>query len=399
MKLNPVAILIITVIFFSSCAKNGDTLPDTIPVDSLQNSQNVSIDSILPRRARIGDTITIFGKNFPENFSVTVNEEVLSLLEKSKTKIKALIPEKTGSGKITLTINDKVYIGPTMEYRYLVEVTTIAGSNVEGNADGPGSMASFKCPWGLSFDQDNNLLVADSYNRLIRTVDVKTGNVTTSVNPGDLSFFSPYNLTFDKRTRSLFVTDFNAHILKVDSNGAMTAFNFDNFIETSTGIITGADGMVYFTDNIQGWLFRMNQDGQNLMRIGYAGITPRNLVYGPDSTLYTSGAGIVKLTPFDNIENLPQLTEFHGWELAITPDGRFYQADHVTNKIQQVNPVTGEVTVIAGTGDAVDIDGDASTAAFNGPMGLISDAEGNLYVSTYNFDTRQGNNIRKITFR
>ena len=58
----------------------------------------------------------------------------------------------------------------------------------------------------------------------------------------------------------------------------------------------------------------------------------------------------------------------------------------------------GNVSVIAGSGAASDIDGIGLQASFNGPQGLTIDSHGNLYVTTYNYQTNGGNKVRKITF-
>ena len=46
-----------------------------------------------------------------------------------------------------------------------------------------------------------------------------------------------------------------------------------------------------------------------------------------------------------------------------------------------------------------DIDDTGLKASFDHPTGLAIDKDGNLYISTYNFDTQGGNKIRKITFQ
>lgn len=58
-------------------------------------------------------------------------------------------------------------------------VTTIAGTaGVFGAADGPGPVASFNGPIGISIDRAGNLFVVDTGNRTLRRID-PTGNVST----------------------------------------------------------------------------------------------------------------------------------------------------------------------------------------------------------------------------
>ncbi len=50
-------------------------------------------------------------------------------------------------------------------------VTTIAGSSTQGSAEGTGTEASFNFPFGLTLDKNGNLYVSDSPNQLIRKMD------------------------------------------------------------------------------------------------------------------------------------------------------------------------------------------------------------------------------------
>jgi hypothetical protein len=56
----------------------------------------------------------------------------------------------------------------------------------------------------------------------------------------------------------------------------------------------------------------------------------------------------------------------------------------------------GIAKIIAGSGEAIDRDGVGLAAAFNGPQGIAIDKYGNLYVTTYNYNTSAGNKVRKI---
>ena len=59
----------------------------------------------------------------------------------------------------------------------------------------------------------------------------------------------------------------------------------------------------------------------------------------------------------------------------------------------------GNVSVIAESGATSDIDGIGLQASFNRLQGLTIDSHGNLYVTTYNYQTNGGNEVRKNRFR
>ncbi len=66
-------------------------------------------------------------------------------------------------------------------------LSTFAGSNVEGYADGTGTAAQFNGPDGLAIDGAGNLYVADSVNRRVRRI-TPAGVVTTVALNGDHHF-------------------------------------------------------------------------------------------------------------------------------------------------------------------------------------------------------------------
>jgi hypothetical protein len=58
-------------------------------------------------------------------------------------------------------------------------VTTLAGRNEGGFADGTGTNAMFNAPYGIAVDLFGNVYVTDSYNHRIRKV-TSSGVVTTT---------------------------------------------------------------------------------------------------------------------------------------------------------------------------------------------------------------------------
>jgi prepilin-type N-terminal cleavage/methylation domain-containing protein len=75
-----------------------------------------------------------------------------------------------------------------------------------------------------------------------------------------------------------------------------------------------------------------------------------------------------------------------------TTDGTYlYVADFAGNKIRKVNPTTGEVTTLAGSGAQGGFDATGTAATFDTPWGLATDGT-YLYVSEF-----YGNKIRKVS--
>ncbi|OOQ56667.1 hypothetical protein BC343_18845 [Mucilaginibacter pedocola] len=81
----------------------------------------------------------------------------------------------------------------------------------------------------------------------------------------------------------------------------------------------------------------------------------------------------------------------HPMGLATDADGNVYVADSFNSAIRKI-ATDGTVTTVAGTGAIGLVNGSAATAKFYAPSGLVLDATGNIYVAD------RGNNvIRKIT--
>jgi sugar lactone lactonase YvrE len=98
-------------------------------------------------------------------------------------------------------------------------ITTVAGTGTQGYSGdgGPAAAAMLNQPGAVAFDANGNLLIADTYNHLIRRVDAK-GNIATLVgggsnlNPPDgtpangIKLFWPGGIAVDK-TGTIYISD------------------------------------------------------------------------------------------------------------------------------------------------------------------------------------------------
>ena len=127
---------------------------------------------------------------------------------------------------------------------------------------------------------------------------------------------------------------------------------------------------------------------------------PFGIAVGGDGAIYVADAGdsnrIRKISPDGSVTTLAGGSEGFAdgagaaasfntpSALALAPDGNLYVADTGNNRIRKITP-DGKVSTVAGNGTAGYVDGPATQAQFNGPIGLAVSVSGDIYVAdTYN---------------
>jgi secreted PhoX family phosphatase len=358
----------------------------------------IIIDSVSKTAIYGGDTVTVYGKNLPANigsYTVTLNGKPFKLLSAGADSVVVVVPKMAGSGPIVVVVNKDTITGPSINYNYLVTVSTIAGNGATGSGGGAALSSSFNCPWGITADANGDLYIADDYNRLIRKYTAATQSVSQINIPDTVQFYSPYNIALDRVTHNLYLTDFNLHVLKVHSDNTCTTIYNDSM--PTAGIAVGPDGYLYVANNTYGMVIRMDTSGGSRTLFGSNMVTPRNLFFDKAGNLYVSAYGIFEITPKGAQSQLFYDKAFQGWEIARDTLGNIYEADHFGNLLRMIEASSGKVFTIAGTGNPQDADGVGLDASFNGPQGLCIDDNGVLYMTTYNYNTGGGNLVRKIT--
>ncbi|MES2410232.1 MAG: T9SS type A sorting domain-containing protein [Bacteroidota bacterium] len=318
------------------------------------------------------------------------------------------------------------------------EVTTFAGST-QGYTDGAGSAAQFHLPYGVATDAAGNVYVGDQNNHKIRKI-TPTGVVTTfagSTQGSDdgivtvAKFNNPHGVATDA-AGNVYVADLlNHRIRKITPSGVVSTFagSSQGYADgpgasarfySPTGVATDGSGNVYVADYNNNKIRKITSAGVVSTLAGsiygFAEGTGASAQFRNPTGVATDALGNVyvadyyndrirKITPAGVVTTLagsgPALGSSDGIgeaakfyrPIALTTDetGNVYVSDTLGQKIRKVTP-TGVVTTLAGNGSSGSTDGPGTTAKFNHPIGIATDAAGNIYIAD-----ATNHRIRKIT--
>lgn len=309
------------------------------------------------------------------------------------------------------------------------EVSTVAGSGTLGFADGTGTGASFNYPTGMVFDAAGNLFVCDTRNHCIRKI-TPAGEVSTfagsTVNGNadgtgtSAQFSQPRGIVLDK-AGSFYVTDAgNSNIRKITSEGVVTTiFDGDPEFKFPSAIVIDSKGDFFITDFISNVVWKLSAtggislfagDGSNGFADGQGQAAQISEVWGiaidaNDNLFVTNHHGVRKITPTGAVTTIAGsdaegFADGKGSEakfsaprgIVLSASGDLYICDSSNHRIRRVTQ-GGDVLTVAG-GAAGLADGVGTDAQFSSPFGMTSDANGKMYVSEIDNHT-----IRKIEIK
>jgi hypothetical protein len=307
-------------------------------------------------------------------------------------------------------------------------VETIAGTGSISLGDGgDGRQAVLANPWGLTALPDGALLIADSGNNRIRRLG-SDGIITTVAGTGsghdlDLGNDGPATSAVLRIPRdtalgpdgSAYIGDANHYqVRRVDPQGLIHAFAGNrNFFyagdggpatqasfTTTISVAVDASGNVYVADQVANRVRRVGRDGIILTvagtgEPGSAGESvpgTQGQVNSPrvlrirDRTKLVIGSGPGVVRELDLATGLIRTLISQTGLQAIAPDGTTDLVVASANQVARWRAATGNLTVIAGTGQA-GFSGDggfATDARFDGIAGLAADALGRIFISDAN---------------
>jgi hypothetical protein len=211
--------------------------------------------------------------------------------------------------------------------------------NGYGSTAGYLTSASFKRPWGVSYDiTGSRLIIADYYAQTVRAIDSSSFYV---------SYFAGSTTGSISNTGS--------------TNGQGTAARFYNPV----GCSVSSAGTVYIVDSY-------NNQIRHISTIGYV-----TLLAGTTSSGTTDGTG-------------SSARFYRPAGVAVASTTMLYVADSANNKIRSITVSTGAVTTLAGAGASGSSDGTGTAASFYSPYGVAAYSTTTVFVAdTYNHRVRK----------
>lgn len=252
-------------------------------------------------------------------------------------------------------------------------VTTFAGSGYQGHIDASGVLASFNKPTGIAIDASGNLYIADSGNDLVRKIS-SAGAVTTIAGTDSAgyadgagaaaSFFSPLAVAVNSNG-NIYVADAGNNLIRLITPGGNVSTFAGTYNTPSSMQISPFNNPSGIALDASGNIFVANYLDHNILEVNTQ-----------DSISTYAGSGL----PGAANGAADAATFYFPNSVATDAAGDVYVSDGVNNLIRKITP-DGIVSTLAGSGSAGAADSTGIAASFNDPAGLAVDAAGNVYVA------------------
>jgi len=268
-------------------------------------------------------------------------------------------------------------------------LSVIAGTGEGGfgGDGGPATAAQLHAPHDIVFDNDGNLLIADTFNHRIRRIDSR-GVISTVVGDGKTTTLNnPQSIAVD-REGNLFIADTYNHVVKrVDRDGKMSIFAGTEAglfgdkgpankcqLNLPQAVAVGPDGSVYISDSAN----------SRIRHVGKDGIIQTIAGSGPGSGEGGAGFG-------GDGGPAEKAKIFSPADLKFNSVGELYFSDSGNNRIRVITH--GVMVTIAGNGTAGwgGDGGKALSGMFNTPQKIALAADGNIYIAD-----RVNHRVRKV---
>lgn len=256
-------------------------------------------------------------------------------------------------------------------------VTTFAGSGFAGYNDAMDTLASFTMPTGLAIDPQGNIFVADAGNNLIREIN-PSGSVTTIAGSDTTGyadgldsaaiFFNPLGVAVDAND-NVYVADAGNNLIRLVAPGGNVSTFAGMFNTGSSTTLSPFNNPTSVCIAPSGNLYVTNYLDDDILQVSHSGAVS---TFAGQDTVQGSANGPALSATF-----------YYPNSIAADANGNLYVSDGVNNIIRKID-VNGNVSTFAGSGVPGAIDSTGVNASFNGPAGLAVDAAGNVFVADAN---------------
>lgn len=372
--------------------------------------------------------------NDTSEVEVTINGKKLAIVGSSLGQIMAVVPKRCGSGKISVKIGGKeVSSDQAFTYVYTRTVTNFAGNGTAGYANGRGEDAMFNftgTEWhrggGIVIDKSGNVFVADVGNSCIRKID-PSGLVTTFAGTnaqGDADgtgqqarFILLYGLAIDKDDNMYTSDPGTWKIKKVSPQGVVSSYHSASTEPWMIGVNKLNGEVFYSTCQQYGSVCRIIAPGQQETVAGNF-FYPAGLAFDKQGNLFVTGHGDQVVYKFEKDTWAKSIVAgtfgaagyangaalearfASPWGIALDGEGNILVAgngayngnpSNADQSIRFIDGKTGAVSTYAGSNTYGYMNALNESAAFRAPIAVATDDNGVSYVMD-----RNNNRIRKI---
>ena len=268
------------------------------------------------------------------------------------------------------------------------QTTLVAGTGERGYSGdgGPALEARLNEPYEVRFDSRGNMLWVEMKNHLVRRLDAGSGRVSTVAGTGVQGFSGdggpatqaqlnqPHSIQLDARDQ-LYICDIGNHRLRrVDARTGVisTLAGTGRAGPTPDGApLTGTplNGPRAVDFDREGNLWLALREGNAIYQIDLKAGRLHHRA-GTGAKGFTSRGGLARLATLSGPKGI-----------SVGPDGRVYFADTESHSIRCLDPRTGMLSLIAGTGERGDgPEGDPLQCRMNRPHGIFVDTDGTVLV-------------------
>lgn len=268
-------------------------------------------------------------------------------------------------------------------------ITTVAGNGTRGHSGdgGPATKAQLNEPYEVRFDADGHMFFVEMRGAVVRRVDGKTGIISTVAGTGKpgfsgdggparaAQFNQPHSIQFGP-DGSLYVCDIGNHrVRRIDAKtGLITTFGGTGgrgpTPDGATLEGTPLNGPRAIDFDKAGDMWLALREGNAVYRIDMRAGTIHH-VAGTGKKGFTGNGGPAKLATLSGPKGV-----------SVSPvDGNVYLADTESHSIRFIDLKTGNLELLAGTGEKGDgPEPDPLKCRMNRPHGVFGDADGAVLV-------------------